>query len=122
MSTPRPPVGGVRVRLASRLVAQPVRTPWDRSGAAPNPTRLGDLADVDSPAPPPAPPPAALVRGTDGVYRPVPLEVVVAEHQRGDVTHYVTDDPTQPPPGARVGEHVVVLAGPAAGTVYRVED
>jgi hypothetical protein len=120
-SAERRTVGSV-VRPTARTVGEPVRTSWDDVDESAAPSVLDDLADVDAPliaAPATA---AVLVRGMDGVYRPVEL-TDVAPVQRGSVVHYLEQDPHGAvPANVQVGDYLTVIAGDHAGTVYLAQE
>lgn len=121
MTTPgRRTVGSV-VRPTARTVGGPVRTSWDDVDESATPTVLDDLGDVDAPRVASPAPPAVLVRGTDGVYRPVALEQA-APPQRGSIVHYLDQDPVTVPQDALEGDWVTVIAGDHAGAVYLVQE
>jgi hypothetical protein len=95
----------------------PVETGWTVAA----PEALDDLTDVDAPAVPLPAAAAVLVRGLDGVYRPMAV-TKLAPAQRGSIVHYLEQDPVSVPPDAAIGDYVTVIAGDRAGSVYHVEE
>lgn len=87
------------------LLVMPVPGPQGPPGV-PGGGGLPELADVTGVAD--AHTGQVLVRGADGIWRPGDM----TEPQRGDVITFVATTPSEPPPGARVGEYFIALDQP----------